>query len=89
MNRDMNRTIKIASGALIVGVALIWLGVWRTSPPALLSDVALPNTWTGQTLEREGVSVALNVRPLASVMVPLIMIGNSGKLLFLKKFFAA
>ncbi|MBV6821673.1 YncE family protein [Pseudomonas sp. PD9R] len=61
----MNRTIKIASGALIVGVALIWLGVWRTSPSTLLSEVELPNTWTGQTLERDGVSVALNVRPLA------------------------
>lgn len=61
----MNRTIKIASVALIVGIALIWLGVWRTSPPTLLSDIALPNTWTGQTLERDGVSVALEVRPLA------------------------
>lgn len=61
----MNRTIKLASGALIVGVALIWLGLWRTSPSTLLSDIALPNTWTGQTLERDGVSVALDVRPLA------------------------
>jgi hypothetical protein len=53
----MNRTITFASCALIVGVALIWLGVWRTSPPTLLNDVALPDTWTGQTLERDGVSV--------------------------------
>ena len=61
----MNRTIKIASVALIVGVALIWFGVWRTSPPTLLSDIALPDTWSDQTLERDGVSVALEVRPLA------------------------
>ncbi len=62
----MNRTIKIASGALIVGVALICLGVWRTSPAALLSDVALPDTRSGQSLERDGVSVALDVKPLGA-----------------------
>jgi YVTN family beta-propeller protein len=62
----MNRTIKIASVALIVGVALIWLGVWRTTPPTLLSDIALPDTWSEQTLERDGVSVALEVRPLTA-----------------------
>ncbi|AWY43934.1 cytochrome D1 [Pseudomonas putida] len=61
----MNRTIKFASCALALGMALIWLGVSRTTPPTLLADVALPNTWTGQTLERDGVSVALEVRPLA------------------------
>lgn len=61
----MNRTIKIASCALAVGAALIWLGVSRTTPPSMLSEVALPNTWTGQTLERDGVSVALEVKPLA------------------------
>lgn len=62
----MNRTIKIASGALIVGVALICLGVWRTSPAALLNDVALPDTRSGQSLERDGVSVALDVKPLGA-----------------------
>jgi YVTN family beta-propeller protein len=61
----MNRTIGIVGCALVVGVALIWLGVWRTTPPTLLTEVALPDTWSGQTLERDGVSVALQVRPLA------------------------
>jgi len=61
----MNRTIGIAGCALVVGVALIWLGVWRTTPPDMLSEVALPDTWSGQRLERDGVSVALQVRPLA------------------------
>ncbi|HEF4763137.1 TPA: YncE family protein [Pseudomonas putida] len=61
----MNRTITFASCALAIGVGLIWLGVSRTSPPVMLDEVALPNTWTGQTLERDGVTVALNVRPLA------------------------
>ncbi|MHC8285818.1 YncE family protein [Pseudomonas sp. XS1P51] len=61
----MNRTIKVASCALVVGVALIWLGVWRTTPPDMLSEVALPNTWSNNTLVRDGVSVALEVRPLA------------------------
>ncbi|WP_415769866.1 YncE family protein [Pseudomonas sp. LB3P38] len=61
----MNRTIKIAGCALVVGLALIWLGVWRTTAPTMLSEVALPDTWSGQTLERDGVSVALEVRPLA------------------------
>ncbi|MFL1526614.1 cytochrome D1 domain-containing protein [Pseudomonas sp. O230] len=60
----MNRTTGIAGCALVVGVALIWLGVWRTTPPDMLSEVALPDTWSGQTLERDGVSVALQVRPL-------------------------
>ena len=61
----MNRTITFASCALVVAGALIWLGVSRTSPPTLLNEVALPNTWTGQTLERDGVSVALDVKALA------------------------
>ncbi|VVO18812.1 cytochrome D1 domain-containing protein [Pseudomonas fluorescens] len=61
----MNRTIGIVGCALVVGVALIWLGVWRTIPPDMLSEVALPDTWSDQTLERDGVSVALQVRPLA------------------------
>ncbi|MGH8389207.1 MAG: cytochrome D1 domain-containing protein [Pseudomonas sp.] len=61
----MNRTITFASCALAVGAALIWFGVSRTTPPTLLSEVALPDTWTGQTLERDGVSVAMQVRPLA------------------------
>ncbi|VVO89105.1 YncE family protein [Pseudomonas fluorescens] len=61
----MNRTITFASCALVVAGALIWLGVSRTTPPTLLSEVALPDTWTGQTLERDGVSVAMRVRPLA------------------------
>jgi YVTN family beta-propeller protein len=61
----MNRTITFASCALVVAGALIWLGVSRTTPPTLLSEVALPDTWTGQTLERDGVAVALQVRPLA------------------------
>jgi YVTN family beta-propeller protein len=61
----MNRTIRIASGALVLGVALISLGVWRTAPPSMLSEVALPDTWSGQNLSRDGVSVALEVKPLA------------------------
>ncbi|MDZ5436477.1 cytochrome D1 domain-containing protein [Pseudomonas fluorescens] len=62
----MNRTITFAGFALVIGVALIGLGVSRTSPPVMLSEVALPNTWSGQTLERDGVSVGLEVRPLAA-----------------------
>ncbi|MDB5997481.1 MAG: hypothetical protein JWP42_4617 [Pseudomonas sp.] len=61
----MNRTIGIAGCALIVAMAQVWLGVWRTAPPTLLTEVALPDTWSGQTLQRDGVSVALEVRPLA------------------------
>ncbi|MEX3772620.1 YncE family protein [Pseudomonas sp. MYb118] len=58
----MNKTISIAAGTLVIGLAVIWLSVWRTTPPTQLSNVALP---AGQTLERDGVSVALQVRPLA------------------------
>ncbi|MHC8354702.1 YncE family protein [Pseudomonas sp. LB3P81] len=61
----MNRTIKIAGCAWVVGLALLLLGVWRATTPTLLSDVALPDTWSSQTLQRDGVSVALEVRPLA------------------------
>lgn len=61
----MNRTIIIASCASIVGIALIWIGVWRTTPAALLSEVELPDTWSSQKLERDGVSVELDLRPLA------------------------
>ena len=63
--KGMNRNITFAGCALAVGVALIWLGVWRTSPPDMLSEVALPNTWSGNTLVRDGVSVAFEVKPLA------------------------
>ncbi|WP_240889772.1 YncE family protein [Pseudomonas sp. TMW22090] len=88
----MNRNIKVIAGALVVGVALIWLGVWKTMPPDTLSQIALPNTWSAnasspakaaqpasqnpvaastaddgqQILERDGVSVAMQVRPLAA-----------------------
>ena len=88
----MNRNIKVIAGALVVGVALIWLGVWKTMPPDMLSQIALPNTWSAnassparaaqpasqnpvaastaddgqQILERDGVSVAMQVRPLAA-----------------------
>ncbi|WP_080943001.1 YncE family protein [Pseudomonas fluorescens] len=61
----MTRTIKLAGFALVAGAALIWLGVWRTMPPDMLSEVALPDTWSGQNLSRDGVSVALEVKPLA------------------------
>ncbi|MBK5354778.1 cytochrome D1 [Pseudomonas sp. TH41] len=61
----MNRTLKMAGCALMAGVALIWLGVWRTMPPNRLDEIALPDTWSGQTLARDGVSVALEVRSLA------------------------
>jgi len=61
----MTRTIKLAGFALVAGSALIWLGVWRTMPPDMLSEVALPDTWSGQNLSRDGVSVALEVKPLA------------------------
>ncbi|MGF6207756.1 YncE family protein [Pseudomonas frederiksbergensis] len=61
----MSRTIKITGCALAVGLALIWLGIWRTEPPTLLSEVALPDTWSGQTLTRDGVVVDFKVQPLA------------------------
>ena len=107
----MNRTIKITTSALVVGAALIGLGLWKTIPSDMLSEIALPNTWSAnasspattqsppstpppvgaglpanasprstdqppveagllamkspQTLERDGVSIALEVRPLA------------------------
>jgi hypothetical protein len=61
----MDRTITIAGSALILGVTLIGFGVWRTKPPIVLSEVALPDTWSNQTLARDGVSVALDVKPPA------------------------
>ncbi|MFY0728792.1 cytochrome D1 domain-containing protein [Pseudomonas sp. NFX15] len=61
----MDRTIKITGSALVLGLALIWLGVWRITPPTALAEVALPDTWSDQTLERDGISVVLNVKPLA------------------------
>ncbi|VVN40862.1 hypothetical protein PS662_05457 [Pseudomonas fluorescens] len=61
----MNRTIGTASCALIIGLALVWLGVWRTAPPVMLAEVALPDTWSGQKIERDGVVVTLELRPLA------------------------
>ncbi|WPN32416.1 YncE family protein [Pseudomonas sp. P5_109] len=61
----MDRTIKIVGSALILGMALIWLGVWRTAPASMLSEVALPDTWSNRTLERDGVSVVFDVKPLA------------------------
>jgi hypothetical protein len=32
----MDRTIKFIGSALILGMALIWLGVWRTAPASML-----------------------------------------------------
>lgn len=61
----MNRTITMTVGVLIVAVALISFGIWRTAPPSMLSEVALPDTWSAQNLSRDGVSVALEVKPLA------------------------
>jgi YVTN family beta-propeller protein len=61
----MNRTIIVAIWALLVGLALIWLGVWRAWQPVLLSEVAVPKTWSKNTLVRDGVTVAFEVKPLA------------------------
>ena len=61
----MDRTIKFVGSALIVGMALIGIGVWRTAPANMLSEVALPDTWSDRTLERDGISVVLDVKPLA------------------------
>ncbi|MNK46876.1 hypothetical protein D3C87_656710 [compost metagenome] len=55
----MDRTITVAGSAVILGMALIGFGVWRTAPPTALDEVALPDTWSEQTLERDEVSVAL------------------------------
>ncbi|MCU7250841.1 YncE family protein [Pseudomonas koreensis] len=62
----MNRIIRISAGVLLVAGALISFGVWRTAPSAMLSEVALPDTWSGQTLARDGVNVAFQLKPLAS-----------------------
>ncbi|WP_223512711.1 YncE family protein [Pseudomonas sp. GL-B-19] len=61
----MNRTIKISGCVMAVGAVLISLGVWRTAPPDMPSKVALPDTWSSQSLSRDGISVALEVKPLA------------------------
>ncbi|RON53915.1 YncE family protein [Pseudomonas frederiksbergensis] len=61
----MNRTIRIAGCALVVAAVLLWLGIWRTAPPTLLSEVALPDTWSGQQLARDGVVVDFKLQPLA------------------------
>jgi hypothetical protein len=55
----MDRTITVAGSAVILGMALIGYGVWRTAPPTALNEVALPDTWSEQTLERDGVSLAV------------------------------
>ena len=62
----MDRTITVAGSAVILGMALIGFGVWRTAPPTALDEVALPDTWSGRTLERDRVSVALDVKPPAN-----------------------
>ena len=61
----MNRTIRIAGCALVAGLALVWLGVWRTTSPDMLSEIALPDTWSGQSLARDGVVVDFKLQPLA------------------------
>jgi len=40
----MHRTTTIAGGAVILGMALIGFGVWRTAPPTALNEIALPDT---------------------------------------------
>ncbi|MDN3224844.1 YncE family protein [Pseudomonas nunensis] len=61
----MNRTIRIAGCVVVVAAVLLWLGIWRTAPPTMLSEVALPDTWSGQTLARDGVAVDFKVQALA------------------------
>lgn len=61
----MDRTTTIAGSAVILGMALIGFGVWRTAPPTALDEVTLPDTWSDRTLERDGIAVALDVKPLA------------------------
>ncbi|WP_285420041.1 YncE family protein [Pseudomonas sp. efr-133-TYG-5] len=62
----MNRIIRISAGVAVLAGALLSFGIWRTAPPAMLSDVALPDTWSGQTLARDGVTVTFQLQPLAS-----------------------
>ncbi|VVN66772.1 YncE family protein [Pseudomonas fluorescens] len=62
----MNRTIIVAVWALLVGLALIWLGVWRAWQPVMLSEAAVPKTWSKNTLVRDGVTVAFELKPLAA-----------------------
>jgi YVTN family beta-propeller protein len=61
----MNRTIKIASCALVVGAALIGLGIWRTAPTNNEDKATQPDPGSSQNLSRDGISVALEVKPLA------------------------
>jgi len=62
----MSRTMNVIGGALVLGLALVWLGVWRTAPhDQRLEEVPLPDTWSGQHLERDGVSVAFQVKPVS------------------------
>jgi YVTN family beta-propeller protein len=62
----MNRILRISAGVLAIAGALVVLGVWRTAPPVMLGEVALPDTWNGQTLARDGVAVDFKLQPLAS-----------------------
>jgi YVTN family beta-propeller protein len=62
----MNRTIMVAVWALVVGLGLIWLGVWKAWQPVMLSETAVPKAWNQNTLMRDGVSVAFEVKPLAA-----------------------
>lgn len=55
----MDRTLTFAGSAVILGMALIGFGVWRTAPPTALNEVALPDTWSEQALERDGIPVGL------------------------------
>jgi hypothetical protein len=62
----MNRILRISAGVLAIAGAVVVLGVWRTAPPVMLGEVALPDTWNGQTLARDGVAVDFKLQPLAS-----------------------
>ena len=61
----MNRSANVVGCVLVVGMALVWLGVWRTAPSTLPAEVALANAHSGQTLARDGVWVDFKVQPLA------------------------
>jgi YVTN family beta-propeller protein len=62
----MNRTITFASYAWVAGAALLGLGIAATSAATLPVDVPQPATASGQTLERDGIRVAFEVKPLAA-----------------------
>jgi hypothetical protein len=59
-NVVMDRTTAIAGSAVILGMALIGFGVWRTAPPTALNEVALPDTWSEQAPGRDGTSLGLD-----------------------------